>query len=67
MTYDDIIEAQKKRDVKEATTAGAKTPGRKRQTLATGGVKRARVEELENGRLEIEALGLEEYCSVLQF
>jgi hypothetical protein len=67
MSYDDIIEAKRKRDVKEATPAGAKTSGRKRQNIATGGSKRARVDELEHGRREIKALGLEEYCSVLQF
>jgi hypothetical protein len=67
MTYDDIIEAQTKRDAKEATITGAKAVGRKRQNLPTGGSKRSRVEELEHGRREIKALGLEEYCSVLQF
>ena len=35
MTYEDIVEAQRKRDVKEATTAGARTPGPNRQNLAT--------------------------------
>ena len=40
--------------------AGVKTPGRKRQSTATGGNKRARVDELEHGRREIKALGLEE-------
>jgi hypothetical protein len=29
--------------------------------------KRSRTEELEHGKREIKALGLEEYCSVLQF
>jgi hypothetical protein len=58
-SYDDIIEAQRKRDIKEATTAGATTPGRKRQNTTTGGNKRARVDEVEHGRHEIEALGLE--------
>jgi hypothetical protein len=43
------------------------TPGRKRRNIATGGNKKARVDELEHGRREIKALGLEEYCSVLQF
>lgn len=66
MSYDDIIEAQRKRNVKEATTAGAKTRGCKRRNIATGGNKRALVDQLEDGRREIKALGLEEYCSVLQ-
>lgn len=66
MTYEDIIEAQKKRDIKEAATA-AKTAGRKRQTAGLGGRQRSSAEELEHGRREIRAFGLKEYCSVLQF
>jgi hypothetical protein len=66
MTYEDIMEAQRKRDIKEATTAAAKTAGRKRQNAGIGGNKRSSAEELEHGRREIRALGLEEYCSVLQ-
>ena len=46
---------------------GARKGSRKRQIPATGDRKRSRVEELEHGRREIEALGLEEYCFVLQF
>lgn len=67
MTYDDIIEAQRKRDIKEAITTGVKQRNRKRQNPPTGERKRSRVEDLEHGRREIKALGLEEYCSVLQF
>ncbi len=67
MTYDGIIEAQRKRDVKEAITTGAKQRNRKRQNPPTGERKRSRAEDLEHGRREIKALGLEEYCSVLQF
>jgi DDE superfamily endonuclease len=66
MTYEDIMEAQKKRDIKEAATA-AKTAGRKRRTAGLGGRQWSRTEELEHGRREIRAFGLEEYCSVLQF
>jgi hypothetical protein len=67
MTYDDIVEVQLKRDVKEALPTSAKKGDRRRQKPATGEQKISRVEELEHGRREIEALGLEGYCSVLQF
>lgn len=67
MTYDDIVEAQLKRDVKEVLPTGAKKGDRRGQISATDEQKRSRVEELEHGRREIEALGLEGYCSVLQF
>jgi hypothetical protein len=65
MTYEDIMETQRKRDVKEAMTA-AKKVGRKRRNVGIGGSERSSAEELEHGRREIRALGLEEYCSVLQ-
>jgi hypothetical protein len=67
MTYDDIVEAQSKRDVKEGATTGARKGSRKRKNPANAERKRSRVEELENGRREIAELGLEEFCSVLQF
>ncbi|KAL8695782.1 MAG: hypothetical protein Q9201_007958, partial [Fulgogasparrea decipioides] len=65
MTYDDILEVQRKRDMKEARTTGAKIAGRRRQTTATGRSRKSCVEELEYGRHEIKALGLKKYCSVL--
>jgi hypothetical protein len=67
MTYDDIVEAQRKRDVKEALTTGPKIGSRKRQNPPTGERKRSCVEGLGHGRHGIKALGLEKYCSVLQF
>jgi hypothetical protein len=67
MSYDDIVEAQRKRDVKEALPTNARKGCRTRQKPATGGQTSSRVEELEHGRREIEAHGLEKYCSVLQF
>jgi hypothetical protein len=66
MIYDDIVEAQLKRAVKALPTS-AKKGDRRRQKPATGEQKRSRVEELEHNRREIKALGLEGYCSVLQF
>lgn len=65
ITYDDIVQAQIKRDIKEAVTTGAKRGSRKRQNPATGKRERSPAEELEHGRRETEALGLDEYCSVL--
>jgi hypothetical protein len=67
MTYDDIVEAQRKRDVKEALPTGTKKGSRKRQKYGTGDQNGSREEELEHGRREVEVLGLEEYCSVLHF
>ena len=67
MTYDDIVEAQQKRDAKEALPTSVNKGGRKRQIPGTGRKSRSRAEELENGSRQIEALGLERYCSVLQF
>jgi DDE superfamily endonuclease len=37
MTYEDIMEAQRKRDIKEATTPARKTADRKRQNAGMGG------------------------------
>lgn len=67
MAYDDIIEAQRKRDVKEAIMPGTKRRSRKCQSSKSDECNRPRAEELEVGRYEIGALGLENYCSVLQF
>ena len=36
MTYDDIIQAQEKCDIKEATTKDSKTASRKGHNVATG-------------------------------
>ncbi len=66
MTYDDIVEAEQKRAAK-VSAAGAK-PGRGRpKSSKPGERKRSSADELEIGNREIKALGLEEYCSVLQF
>jgi hypothetical protein len=62
MTYDDIVEAQRKRDVKAAITPGAKRGSRKQQNSKTDERKRSHAEELEHGRREIKALGLEKFC-----
>jgi hypothetical protein len=67
MSYEDIVEAQKQRDLKEA--AAEVTQGRrsKRNPAAQVLGKRSRGQELEEAEHEIRALGLEEYCSMLRF
>ena len=71
MSYEDIVEAEKQRDMKEARAGtvpgrgGRGRPMRKSPTQVLG--KRSRSKELEVAEQEIRALGLEEYCSVLRF
>ena len=67
ISYKDIIEAQAKRDTKEAAVVKGK-PGRKRKSSAPvlKEAKRTRRSKLEVAEEEIEAGGLENYCSVLQ-
>lgn len=67
MSYKDIVEAQAKRDTKEAAVVKG-NPGRKRKSSAPvlKEAKRTRRSELEVAEEEIEAGGLENYCSVLQ-
>jgi len=67
ITYNNIVEAQRKRNIKAAITPGAKRGSRKQQNPKTDERKRSYAEELEHSRREIKALGLEKYCSVLQF
>jgi hypothetical protein len=69
MSYDDIVEAQRKRDAKEAGIAGGTRRSSKRKTSAPAPTrgKRSRTEEAEEGECEIEALGIGSYCSILQF
>jgi hypothetical protein len=70
MSYEDIVEAQKQRDLKEANTdlvprRGRGRPKRKSPAQVLG--KRSRSQEVELARDEIKTMGLEEYCSVLRF
>lgn len=62
MTYDDIVEAEQKRAAK-GSAAGAKRGGRHPKSSKPGEGRRSRADELEVGKGEIKALGLEEYCS----
>jgi len=67
MSYEDIVEAQAKRDAKETAVVKGK-PGRKRKASApvAAQAKRTRRSEVEVAMQEIEAEGLGSYCSVLQ-
>jgi hypothetical protein len=66
MSFEDIIEAQKKRDEKDAVAAGRRARKRK-QTASTPAHSRglrSRAEEVEEANGEIDALGIRKYCSV---
>jgi hypothetical protein len=70
LSYKDIVEAQQKRDVKDAEAVAAR--GRrtsKRGTLVPSQVigKRSRSHERQEAIDEIRASGMEKYCSVLKF
>jgi hypothetical protein len=67
LSYEDIVEAQQKRDIKDAAARGRRTS--KRSTLAPSQVigKRSRSQEKHEAINEIRALGMEKYCSVLKF
>jgi hypothetical protein len=67
MSYKDIVEVQKQRDLKEA--AAEVTQGRRSKQKASTQVlrKRSHSQELEEAEHEIKELGMEEYCSVLRF
>lgn len=68
ISYEDIVEAQQKRDMKDAETVAV----RGRRTKRNGAPskikgKRTRSHERDEAVEEIRALGMEEYCSVLKF
>jgi hypothetical protein len=67
MSYEDIVEAQAKRDAKEALMVKGKC-GQKRKGSApmVVGANRKWKTEVEVAEGEIEAQGLRKYCSVLK-
>ena len=69
MSYEDLVQAQKKRDAKDAGRGGEARGSIKRKRAASkpAASKRSRKSELEDARQEIEAMGLSDYCSVLSF
>lgn len=66
MTYNDIVKAEQKRAAR-TSAKGAKKGGRRPKDSMPGEGKRSLADDLQTGMGELEALGLEEYCSVLQF
>ena len=66
MTYDDIVEAEQKRAAKVGAAVAKRGQGRPKSSKSGEG-KGSCADELEIGTREIKALGLEEYCSILQF
>jgi hypothetical protein len=66
MSFKDIIEAQKKREEKDAAATGRR--GRKQKksgsTPAHSRGQRSRAEEVEEANGEIDPLGMRKYCSV---
>lgn len=69
MSYSDLSEAQCKRDEKEATGSTRRGKGSKESALAVSPppVKRMRLHEVDAAEHEIVSMGLQDYCSVLQF
>ena len=66
MTYDDIVKAEQKRAAKVGVAGGKRGRGRPKGSKTHEG-KGSCANKLEIGNREIQALGLEKYCSVLQF
>lgn len=69
MSYEDIVEAQKKRDEKEARIAAQvsrKRQGPVKAPTTSHGKSPHRV-EAEVAEREIAAAGLSQYCTVLRF
>ena len=64
MSYEDSVQARKKRDEKDAAAKGR--PGRKRKTVAPSPRRRkeSQADEIEEARREIKTSGMEKYCSV---
>lgn len=67
MSYEDIVEAQKQRDSKEAAAEVTRGRRSKRNPPAQVLGKRSRGQELEKAENEISAMGMDGYCSVLDF
>jgi hypothetical protein len=64
MSYEDIQEAQRKRDEKDATGTGRRGRKRKNSAPQSGVGKKSREEEVAQAHSEIQACGLEAHCSV---
>ena len=70
LSYEDIVEAQQKRDIKDVETVvvrGRRISKRNRSAPLKIIGKRTRSHEREEAMDKIRALGIEEYCSMLKF
>jgi hypothetical protein len=67
MSYEDIVEVQKQRDIKDAAAKVTRGRRSKRNPSAQVLGKRSRSQEFEEAKHEIKALRMEGYCSVLDF
>jgi hypothetical protein len=65
MRYEDIVEAQKKRDAIEFDKED-RALKRQRRGTAEAKAKRTRRSELEIAEAEIEAQGLRKFCTIFQ-
>jgi hypothetical protein len=67
MSYEDIVEAQKQRDIKETAAEAARGRRSKRGPSTQVLGKRSRDQELEEAEHEIRGSEMVEYYSVLDF
>ena len=67
MSYEDIVEAQRKRDIKDGAGARPNQKSSQRTRCKSTRSEKSLAEEVEDGSCEIKALGLEQYCSILHF
>ena len=67
MSYEDIVEAQRQRDIKEAAAEAVRRRRSNRKSSSQVLGKRSRSEELEQAEREIRTLGMAKYYSVLDF
>lgn len=68
MSYEDILEVQRKRNEMEAADVGRQGRGRKRKNSVPAPApwrgQNSRAVEVEEARCEVTALGLGSFCSV---
>lgn len=67
LSYEDIIEAQKKRDMKEAKIEAGRNRRSKRNQPVQATGRKSQAEELKEAEDEVIDSGLQEYCSVMSF
>jgi hypothetical protein len=66
MSYEDIVEAQKQREIKEAAAEATQRRWSKRGPSTQVHGKRSRGQELEEAEHEIKDSGMAGYCSLLR-